>query len=308
MLLSPSSLATPLIYQRLTSGDQHDLLPDLGELDVTVLIRTMRIISELEFQWFELYLDTEENLSILLQEENLGRVRQACKDLNLRIERAHYKFLAARIFGPESGLLEKTWSKIAAISNALGITMIEMVSSTIPTSTLLSVRDENNRQPPNPASDLSWDELWKKYVSAMKVYAKFAERCKLRLALEPRPREILSTTDSVLRLLDFVPSENLGGVIDIGRLHILRETPAVSIRKLGRNLFGVHLSDNDGVTESHWAPGHGEIDWPPVFEALDHVGYKGVLSLDVLGIDVRSELFEGKHYIEQMRATKIKNP
>ena len=72
------------------------------------------------------------------------------------------------------------------------------------------------------------------------------------------------------------------------------------LEKLENKIFSVHLSDNDGVTEWHWPPGQGNIDWESVFEALHVVGYEGILSLDVSGIDIEREVKEGKNYIERI--------
>ena len=64
----------------------------------------------------------------------------------------------------------------------------------------------------------------------MRIYAELAEN-DLRLAVEPRPRDILSNTDSALRLFDCVESRNLGAIIDISHLYVVRDVPALAIRK-----------------------------------------------------------------------------
>ena len=43
----------------------------------------------------------------------------------------------------------------------------------------------------------------------------------------------------------------------------------------------MHVSDNDGVTNVHWRPGMGKIDWVALFQALKDVGYDGVISLEL---------------------------
>jgi sugar phosphate isomerase/epimerase len=143
-----------------------------------------------------------------------------------------------------------------------------------------------------------WERIWVTYTTAITRYTGIAEEYGLKLALEPRPKELLNGTDSLLRLFEAVPSESLGGLVDVSHLQMAREVPELGIRKLGDKVFGVHLSDNDGVTDWHWAPGNGKINWPPIFEALRNIGYDGELSLDVSGMDIERELVEGKAYVE----------
>jgi sugar phosphate isomerase/epimerase len=289
MKLSASSLSTVLVYQLIAPGKQRELNPNLGKIDIKTLIGSMKIISEIGFP-FELYLDTPENVVELLKENNSAQIKRAYKDLDVRIERFYFEFLSHRILQQESPVqAEKIWLQIGALANLLEAEIVETISPPLPT-------DYN---------EFSWEKMWNGYLLAMRNYVKLAGRFGLKLAIEPRPREILSGTDSLLRFLDHIPSENLGGVVDVSHLQVAREIPAVSIRKLGKRIFSVHLSDNDGITEWHWAPGDGKIDWLPVIEALKFVGYDSLLSLDVSGLDVRHELMEGKRYIEQILAGSI---
>jgi sugar phosphate isomerase/epimerase len=275
-----------LVYQWIAPGKHHELNPNLGKIDVKTLIQSMKIISGLGFP-FELYLDTPENVAILLQDDYSNQIKRACKDLNIRVERFYFEFLSHRILEQGSpGQVEKIWTKIGALANLLDAEVVETISAPIPTE----------------YHGFSWEKLWDAYLLAMRNYVKLAGRFGLKLAIEPRPREILSGTDSLLRLLDHIPSDNLGGVVDVSHLQVVREIPAVSIRKLGKRIFSVHMSDNDGITEWHWAPGDGKIDWLPVIEALRSVGYNSLVSLDVSGLDVRHELIEGKRYIQQIMA------
>lgn len=289
MRLSASSLSTVMIYQRLASGSRRDLHPNLGQLNLVTLQETMSVVARLGFSSFELYLDTEANLSMLLQDDNARLLLSAGRDLGLNVDRAYLEFLPKGIFRADSSE-EGVWDKIGRLSALLGIEVVEMVSPPLPPERV----SEASR------SDSSWSWIWEKFVSSMSSFASQASKRGVKLALEPRPREILSGTDSLLRLLDRVPSDALGGVVDISHLQIVREVPGVSIRKLGSKVFSVHLSDNDGVTEWHWAPGQGQIDWKAVLDALRAVNYSGPLSLDVSGIDVRHELADGRRYIESV--------
>ncbi len=134
----------------------------------------------------------------------------------------------------------------------------------------------------------------------MRRYAELAELHGLRLAVEPRPSDLLCNTDSLLRLMDAVPSQNLGGVVDFSHIQMAREQPTLSMMKLGKKIFSVHLSDYDGITDCHWPPGQGIIKWEPIFAALREARYNGILSLDVSGMDVEQEVVEARQYVESL--------
>jgi sugar phosphate isomerase/epimerase len=50
---------------------------------------------------------------------------------------------------------------------------------------------------------------------------------------------------------------------------------------LGPRVFHCHFSDNDAVTNAHWRPGRGKIDWRAVLMALRDVGFDGTISIEL---------------------------
>lgn len=60
--------------------------------------------------------------------------------------------------------------------------------------------------------------------------------------------------------------------IDVGHVRITHARGGASItewiRQNGDLLHHVHLQDNDGSFDAHWAPGHGDINFTAVFAAL----------------------------------------
>jgi sugar phosphate isomerase/epimerase len=59
------------------------------------------------------------------------------------------------------------------------------------------------------------------------------------------------------------------------------EMPQMVIYEVGARVFHTHFSDNDGTSNAHWRPGKGKIDWQGVLQALQAVGYEGVLSIEL---------------------------
>lgn len=65
--------------------------------------------------------------------------------------------------------------------------------------------------------------------------------------------------------------------VDTGHAHYAHKStgaPPVDyyIRRAGSRLNHVHLQDADGYADRHWEIGHGTINWPAVFAALEPLG------------------------------------
>lgn len=112
-----------------------------------------------------------------------------------------------------------------------------------------------------------------------------AKAAGLRFCLEPRVGEIVSNTDGLLRLMDAVDDENFGAVLDTGHQHAQKEILPLSVEKLGRRIFYLHVSDNDGRVNEHRSLGEGTVDWEGVFTALQKHGFTGYVALDIGHVD-----------------------
>lgn len=105
-------------------------------------------------------------------------------------------------------------------------------------------------------------------------------RCdpKVRLALEPLNRyesRLVNTVAEALEIVDLVGTENLGLLFDTFHSNIEEPDIGEAARVAGERLFHVHLADSN-----RWPPGHGHLDFRPVWDALRDVGYDGSLVLE----------------------------
>lgn len=57
--------------------------------------------------------------------------------------------------------------------------------------------------------------------------------------------------------------------------HLLNESAADFIARLGDKIITTHVSDYDFIDERHWLPGEGKQDWQTLLQALRDVGYTG---------------------------------
>ncbi len=150
----------------------------------------------------------------------------------------------------------------------------------------------------------SWRNVWNGYVESIRRCVKIAKDAGMRFAVEARPGSLTSNTDSYLVLDREINSKNFGIIFDPTQLFYQKEPLAVSIEKLDKKIFVVHISDNDGTKLYHWPPGKGKIDWEVVLRTLHKIGFKGILDLELYGEGVTGNtdkcFLEGKRYLERI--------
>ncbi len=146
-----------------------------------------------------------------------------------------------------------------------------------------------------------WERFWAVFVDVVKRCNRIAEDLGLKLCLEPRVGETVSNTDAVLRLMQEVGSENFGAVLDTGHLHAQKEILPLSVEKLGKKVFHVHVSDNNGRDNFHLGLGKGTIDWDGTISALRKVKFDGCIGIDVGNVpDIEQEILRSKAFLERL--------
>ncbi len=119
--------------------------------------------------------------------------------------------------------------------------------------------------PPAPNSDGA-----KSFTELVKI----AEELGVTIAVENTHR-----SDNVPYLLSEIQSDYLGFCFDSSH-HFLSDKQNFSLfENFGERLVTTHLSDNDGLADRHWLPGHGIIDWSMVAKHFP-AGYQGCLTLE----------------------------
>ena len=110
-----------------------------------------------------------------------------------------------------------------------------------------------------------------------------AERA-IKLAIEHFPGAALPTAQETLAFIRQVDHENLYLLYDSGHNQMSGEDPEAVIANAGDRLGYVHLDDNDGINDLHWALLDGVMTDESLIatlRALDAVGYQGSLSLEL---------------------------
>jgi L-ribulose-5-phosphate 3-epimerase len=125
-------------------------------------------------------------------------------------------------------------------------------------------------------------DLWGRLVEGCDHMLTVAVRYDMRLAFEPEPAMFVERMDQYAELARQLSHPRFGLTLDVGHLHCLNDgRPADRIREFRRQLFNVHLDDARRGVHDHLMFGEGEIEFPPVFEALEEIGYTGSVNVEL---------------------------
>lgn len=91
------------------------------------------------------------------------------------------------------------------------------------------------------------------------------------------------TTGDLLWLVASVASDRVGICWDTGHALLSGIPQGPAIRAVGPRLVALHVADNDGHMDRHWAPHRGKVNWVEVMGALHAIGYDGPFNLEVPG-------------------------
>ncbi len=149
--------------------------------------------------------------------------------------------------------------------------------------------------------EFSWPELWDAMVDSIGRCNALAKQAGLKFTLEPRVGELISNTDALLRLMDAVGDDNFGAVLDTAHQNAQKELLALSVEKLGRRIYYLHVADNDGRDNLHLGLGKGTIDWESIFTALKKHSFDGFVAIDVGRVpEIDREYRESLRFLEDI--------
>ncbi|MER5893417.1 sugar phosphate isomerase/epimerase family protein [Streptomyces sp. NPDC001876] len=133
--------------------------------------------------------------------------------------------------------------------------------------------------PPGTTTDAAWLRL----TDALAPVLDAATRAGIPLAIEPEPGHLLATLADFHHLRTFLGDpEPLGLTLDIGHCQCLEPAPpADCVKAAAPWLRHVQIEDMRRGVHEHLPFGDGEIDFPPVLEALAATGYGGLTVVEL---------------------------
>ncbi|MFJ2171915.1 MULTISPECIES: sugar phosphate isomerase/epimerase family protein [unclassified Streptomyces] len=127
------------------------------------------------------------------------------------------------------------------------------------------------------------DTAWKRLEEAMGPVLDAAEAADIPLAIEPEPGHLVGDLAGFHQLRHRLGDpDQLGLTLDIGHCQCLEAaSPADCVRDAAPWLRHVQIEDMRRGVHEHLPFGDGEIDFPPVLEALAATGYQGLTVVEL---------------------------
>jgi sugar phosphate isomerase/epimerase len=233
-------------------------------------------------------------------DENVSKLRKLCESLNLEVPSFYVYFAHSNLSRPEKN---EDFKRVCKVAAGLGARVIGLLSPRLEGAQVVAFDHKGGAAREIKLSErrASWKEQWAKFVSAISDYADVASSFKLKIAVEPRPYDIINNTERCLLLMEATKGKPIGIFFDTAHMFVQKEVLEVSIEKLGQNILVMHLADNDGKTDYHSRPGNGSIDWKSVLSTLRKIGYNGYLNIEIGETEnLVKEYLKGREYIESL--------
>ncbi len=126
------------------------------------------------------------------------------------------------------------------------------------------------------------EQAFQRLIDSLSPVIEYADKHSVELAFEPEPGMFIDNMAQFDELQQRLNQSHLRLTLDIGHLHCEGEVPiAEYIRRWGSYLANVHIEDMRVGVHEHLMFGEGEIDFGPVIDALNEVGYQGGLHVEL---------------------------
>ena len=137
---------------------------------------------------------------------------------------------------------------------------------------------------PGPINSLinppdAWMRNW--FVEGMNELVEYAKGSQIEIILENVPFTFLPTADDMLKVANDIDA-SVGLNFDVCNSAYIREDYAAAIRKLGKRVKNVHISDTGFGEFKHARLGTGIVDPAPAAQALKDIGYDGYTVLEII--------------------------
>lgn len=130
--------------------------------------------------------------------------------------------------------------------------------------------------------DIPSEESWGYLTGELEQLLAEAERRQIVLGFEPEPGMLVATLEDFARLKQRLPSPWLRLTMDLGHVFCQREGPLPElVRRWAGELVNVHIEDMRRGVHEHLMFGQGQMEFPPVIDALAGCGYTGGLYVEL---------------------------
>jgi L-ribulose-5-phosphate 3-epimerase len=146
--------------------------------------------------------------------------------------------------------------------------------------------------------DAGDERVLERLTEGLRQVLAYAEQHGVVVGFEPEPGMFVDTTARFERLLNWIDAPHLRLTLDVGHLYCQGEVPIADyIARCGPRIVNVHIEDMKAGVHEHLMFGEGEMDFPPILQALRATGYRGGVHVELsrhshVGPDAARQAFE----------------
>lgn len=139
-------------------------------------------------------------------------------------------------------------------------------------------QQQQQRQQP-----LDVDLLEEIFLDGLARVAQIAEEDDVKVLIEPEPGLLVENSRQFKKLMTKILNpKNIRLNFDIGHFYCVNEDPAKVVLELSDYIEHFHLADIAHTRiHNHLIPGRGAIDFRSVFDAIDDIGYRGFVTVEL---------------------------
>ena len=138
-------------------------------------------------------------------------------------------------------------------------------------------------QPQQRQQPLDVDRLEEIFLDGLARVAQIAEEDDVKVLIEPEPGLLIENSRQFKKLMTKILNpKNVRLNFDIGHFYCVNEDPAKVVLELSDYIEHFHLADIAHTRiHNHLIPGRGAIDFRSVFDAMDDIGYRGFVTVEL---------------------------
>lgn len=134
---------------------------------------------------------------------------------------------------------------------------------------------------PGGKVERSPDKAMELFIEGLYEVIPSAERLGVKILVEPEPGLLIENAKQFELFLSKVDSPVLGLNCDIGHFYCVGDEPEEVIKRFAHLIEHIHIEDIKDRVHDHKIIGEGDIDFKPVFDALDEINYRGFISVEL---------------------------
>lgn len=252
--------------------------------------KPLEIIAKTGYKWIELRLDKPYFWFEDLNFDRVVEIKSLLKKLGLKV---------SQIGAETCGGYERKESDVAPPGQRFGPSFsdedflrrklrIDYTKKAIDFALALDIPMINSCSGYQPKTS-TFKQAWQRVKNGYREVAKYAQQKNITINIEYEPGKygpgglLLGNAKDTLRMIDEVGEPNLGVTLDIGHSVVCGENVPKIIKILAKEkvLNHIHIEDIKDKVHFHLIPGVGDIDFKPIFKALEEVDYQGCISVEL---------------------------